>query len=377
MKKSSLLLLFTRNVSLKQWVDSGLFYREKLLYERFIKEEIIGSVIWATYGGSSDAEMASMLIKEGKLDPRIKVITKPGWWIFGNFTYSLFLAIIHFDSIKKVDFIKSNQLDGAWAGGIAKILNPATKFILRSGYNLLFLYLKERKFAKYHFFRILLKLPVSRADYIIVTSQDHKDYFIDHYSLLDEKIQVIGNYIDQTKFGPRPLDLNRRTVFLGRFEQIKNVINLIDAAIEEDIQLDLIGKGSLQPMIEAKIKDHPNIRVLGTFPNDQIPFLLQQYTFFMMPSYSEGNPKALLEAMSVGLVSVGTKVPGIQEILEDGFNGIIAGSTDVASLRAAMIRTKTEDIASLQKMSQNARAYIQKNHTLDSIVKTEASLIGY
>ena len=93
-------LLFTRNVSLKIWVDSGLLEREKMIYEEQLKQGTYDEIYWFTYG-TGDDKLAEKLIREGKLDGRIKVIPMPALWKgrIGYDLYSLLMPVI-----KRKDF---------------------------------------------------------------------------------------------------------------------------------------------------------------------------------------------------------------------------------------------------------------------------------
>ncbi len=71
-----LALFFTCNVSLKLWIDTGLFDREKLLYEEFLHRGYLERVYWLTYG-NNDGVIANQLKAEGRLHPDIIVLPMP------------------------------------------------------------------------------------------------------------------------------------------------------------------------------------------------------------------------------------------------------------------------------------------------------------
>ena len=76
-----LILFFTRNVSLKHWLNKGLFDREKLIYEEHLKQGNLKKVYWFTYG-SDDLDLSNQLKKEKKLHKNIIVVDMPSLFNF-------------------------------------------------------------------------------------------------------------------------------------------------------------------------------------------------------------------------------------------------------------------------------------------------------
>ena len=111
--------------------------------------------------------------------------------------------------------------------------------------------------------------------------------------------------------------------------------------------------------------------MLGRVSNAKLPYLLNQYSYFILPSFSEGMPKVLLEAMSCGLVCIGTPVSGIIEIIQNGKNGILSSGTDVNSIKLAIniaIRNNNEKIKTL------ARKTIVSSFSLNKYVEKESEV---
>jgi glycosyltransferase involved in cell wall biosynthesis len=76
----------------------------------------------------------------------------------------------------------------------------------------------------------------------------------------------------------------------------------------------------------------------GWLDPDRVSSLLVRSTVFALPSYSEGLPMAVLEALACGTPIVATKVGGIPEILEDGRHALLISPHDVDALTAALSR---------------------------------------
>jgi glycosyltransferase involved in cell wall biosynthesis len=78
------------------------------------------------------------------------------------------------------------------------------------------------------------------------------------------------------------------------------------------------------------------VRFLGH--RDDIPCILAITDVFVLPSRSEGQPGALVEAMASGLPCVGTRVGGVPEVITDGHDGLLVGGGDVGAMTQAIAK---------------------------------------
>ncbi|MEN6426440.1 MAG: glycosyltransferase [Phycisphaerales bacterium] len=76
----------------------------------------------------------------------------------------------------------------------------------------------------------------------------------------------------------------------------------------------------------------------GHVPPDEVPLFLHASDFLVLPSYSEGLPQAVLEAMNCGLAVVATRVGGVPEAVLDGRTGLLVEPKTTEQLRDAMER---------------------------------------
>ena len=81
----------------------------------------------------------------------------------------------------------------------------------------------------------------------------------------------------------------------------------------------------------------------GRVAPEQVPLFLQGSDFLVLPSYSEGMPQAVLEAMNCGLAVVATRVGGVPEAVIDGETGLLVEAKNVSQLQAAMERMITDE----------------------------------
>lgn len=370
-----LCLFFTRNVSLETWVDSGLFEREKLLYHKHLNNGNFSKIYWLTYG-SKDKKISKELIKKGELHSSIKVCQMPYFFNIpkiGSWLYSFLIPIIHWKVLRKVNYLKTNQMDGSWSAVLAKWIYKKpliartgytqSIFLKRSGKNRLILWLSS-----------LTESVVYRfCDIAIVASYQDKKYLLDKYRLMNDKITVVPNYIDITKF--HPLDSKKyvdRLIFVGRLNKQKNLFGLIDAVSKANVVLDIFGDGELKEQLKLyAIENSVTVNFMGIVPNSELPQTLNHYRYFIIPSFYEGMPKALLEAMACGLVCIGTDVSGINEVIDDSINGFLSKGVDAMSIYDSIVLATESNHEKLNTISESAFKLIKKDYSLEAIVSIE------
>lgn len=371
-----LALFFTRGVSLKLWLDTGLFDREKQLYEEHLRREHFKKVYWLTYG-KKDAELAKQLKLSGQLDPRIEVLPMShlfcGHW--GTLLYSFLMPVIHFATLSSCDIFKTNQMDGSWTAVLAKWLHRKP-LVVRTGYTWSLLK-KKHDVAKYKqkLIGLIEHFAYNNATIAVVTSERQSHYISKHYSVSEENVQIIPNYINTQLFTPTE-SANRyadRLIFVGRLNEEKNLFNLIEAIAQTGLTLDIYGKGDIRNKLEARAKKlNAKVNFMGVVPNNELPGIFNRYRYYILPSFYEGMPKTLLEAMACGLVCIGTDVEGINQIIEDGVNGYLVKGTQANAL-VEVIKRATQ--LPHDSVTAEGIRLVRNNFSLETIVEREKEII--
>jgi glycosyltransferase involved in cell wall biosynthesis len=371
-----LALFFTRGVSLKLWLDTGLFDREKQLYEEHLRRGHLRKVYWLTYG-ADDAVIAGELRAAGRLHPDIVVLPMARFFPCkrGCFLYSFLMPLFHRRWLKSVDILKTNQMDGSWTAVLAKWLYRKP-LIVRTGYTWSLLG-ETRNIPRYRLrlIKIAECLAYKNASVATVTTLAQAHYILENYRLSEAIVKVIPNYINTQLFTPIE-SANKyadRLIFVGRLNERKNLFNLIDAVARTGLTLDTYGQGSLRQALEQKAAQmNVQVNFMGVVPNNELPAVLNRYRWYILPSLYEGMPKTLLEAMACGLVCIGTDVEGINQIIEDGVNGYLAKGTQANAFVEVIKRA-----AQLPHDSITAEGIrrVRNNFSLETVVEREKEII--
>ena len=194
MKNKSMILYFTRGVSLKEWSDSGILSREQAIYDNLIKKGYFKKIYWITYG-SGDLNLSRKLKKSGKLNPNIIILEKKLRLStkFSDILYSVLLVYFYRKEIRGSIVLKTNQADGSWSAVISKLIFKKFLFV-RFGY---MLSKSEIAWKRKNFFKILLMILIEKfslyfANAVTVTSQDDKEYIENYESLHDSAVDLIN-----------------------------------------------------------------------------------------------------------------------------------------------------------------------------------------
>lgn len=371
-------LIFTRGVSLVAWVQAGIFDREVALYRRHLSSGTFGKIIWFTYGVEDELRAIS-LRKEGKLPAGIVVIGPPRWLKYfrrsASVCYSLLLPLMQFKALNICDVIKTNQMDGSAAVVVAaKILDKP--LYVRTGYTLsrIVSSVYPRNPIRNVAAWITEHLAFRYADKTSVSSRFDFNYVLSRYRLGSRPPEIIGNFVDTERFVPGVPNEGNRLVYVGRLSAEKNLKSTIAACAIAGVGLDIIGQGEQEQELRKTVETcDADVRWLGVVPNDALPGILYRYRYFVLASLWEGMPKALLEAMSAGLVCIGNDTTGINEVIEDGITGYLSPSASRDDIAETIRRALAGDS---ERVASAATRFVRSTFSLDAVVLQEHAVFA-
>ena len=268
-------------------------------------------------------------------------IPKLGRALYGGMMFvSLLLNSFFWVRKKNVDLIIGSWAypDGIAAYLLARLLGK--KFILKvhgSDINVA----AESKLRAWQ-----IGFIASRSDGVLAVSNALKDRLLE-LGVAEEKVSVLYNGVDQQLFNVESCPANNagsQVLYVGNLKKEKGVLELVAAfeqLLERHSQAKLVyaGAGECFDEIEALLKQKnldQSVDLLGSVNHCDLPQLMGRATMIVLPSYNEGVPNVLLEAMASGKPVVATRVGGIPEIVEEGVTGILCAPKNISGLVEAM-----------------------------------------
>lgn len=164
-----------------------------------------------------------------------------------------------------------------------------------------------------------------------------------------------------------------RLICVGRMSAEKGHFLLLDAAcrlMSEGLEFELIfaGDGPLRKEIEIAIDElglRSYIRVTGWISTTQVRQELLASRALVVPSFAEGLPIVIMEAMALERPVISTCIAGIPELVTSGRHGWLVPAGDVESIADAMKQCITAVPAALSKMGKAAREQVIRYHDVD------------
>ncbi len=170
-------------------------------------------------------------------------------------------------------------------------------------------------------------------------------------------------------------------IFVGALMRDKGVYELINAftkisAKHPAVQLIILGEGPENNSLNKIISNNRlnnKIHLIGSHPHDEVYLWLKASDLFVLPTYNEGLPNALLEAMACGLPVIASKVGGIPEVVKDGENGILIAAKNAGALYQALDQMLLN--VNLSKgMGKKGKELIENEFTWESNAKKMTDL---
>lgn len=194
--------------------------------------------------------------------------------------------------------------------------------------------------------KLLKRLLLPYADWLVVQTQSIKDYFP---KKIQKKTSIIYNPVNETVFCLPQLSLKGRSqeqinriITVGRLYPQKNQEMMIRAFAKmadkfPGWQLVIYGEGPLRESLELLVDSlEMQGRVLLPGRTEHVIEELRKSKIFCMSSDYEGMSNSMIEAICVGLPIISTKVSGTEELIKDGENGFLVGIGDEKGLATCM-----------------------------------------
>ena len=256
---------------------------------------------------------------------------------------------------------------------IAKIFRKKIMVFPRAGEIL-------NKYKKIYLFKIFVNFTFQNVDKFLCQGKIFQDFAKSELKLKIENCPIIPNWTAKSDFLNLGLERNysekkEKTIiiFIGWLEKHKGIYEIIEATsilkkTHKDFHIYLGGDGNY--MQEAKIlikekKLEKLISLLGWIDQKEKIKLLKESDIFILPSWNEGLPNAMIEAMSAGLACILSKVGAIPDYVINEKNGLLIKPKCPEELAKSIIKL-LDDKSLLRTIKKNSFIFAKENFTLEN-----------
>ena len=216
----------------------------------------------------------------------------------------------------------------------------------------------------------------SRVNFALATS-----LMTEAWALLDfwkirsrSKANKCTPYVDPLLFTrKKPLESRKQVVgFLGGFDKGKGINEMLQAVRllnqkGEDLEYIIGGSGQLENLVRRLSRECTNVDFRGQIPWTRVPDTLNECRVIVVPSYSEGLPNIMLEAMACGTPVLVTPVGGIPDVVVDGETGFILPNNSPESIAKHVLRVLNDP--ALSQVVENAYRLVMTEFSFSASVR--------
>jgi glycosyltransferase involved in cell wall biosynthesis len=227
-------------------------------------------------------------------------------------------------------------------------------------------------------YRTLLRMCLAAADSVIPVSEGLASEAAGFYPGARAKTRVIHNAIDLKRVRAAVGLTHPREyiAFVGRLVPEKDIETLLRAyaAAQQEIgSVDLIiaGLGSEESKLRQLALTCPRpdgVSFLGGVNRETAITVMKGALFVVLPSVTEGFPIVAVESLAAGKPLIGSSIPGIAAVIQDGYNGRLFPPRDASAL-SALIRKYCQDRKALRKLTSAAQKTNLDRYDMHRIVR--------
>ncbi len=203
------------------------------------------------------------------------------------------------------------------------------------------------------------------AERIVVPSRSVAEAATQRAAADPSKILVIPNAVEIDDFAGKPRDTSgKRIGFIGRLDPIKRIEDLVTALslLPADYTLDIFGEGSQRDQIRSLISRlglEGRAVLRGEIAGSALA--LGKIDLLVLPSDAEGFGLVLIEAMAARVPVIGTNVPGIRDVIEDGVSGLLVPPRNPRAMANAIERILNDPLLA-EKLIKGGSDRVRKNY---------------
>jgi colanic acid/amylovoran biosynthesis glycosyltransferase len=228
-----------------------------------------------------------------------------------------------------------------------------------------------------------LREKIRHATFVVAISQFTRSQLYRWCDLADwAKIHVVRCGLDDVFLNAAavPVPDRPKLVNVGRLSEQKGQLLLVQAAAilqerEYDFELVMVGDGPMRTEIQQQINDlglSGHVRITGFLSNQEVRRELESARALVLPSFAEGLPVVIMEALALGRPVISTYIAGIPELVLPGVNGWLVPAGAVLPLVDAIADLLSSSAAELDQMGRSGRERVAQWH----VARTEAAKLA-
>ncbi len=239
--------------------------------------------------------------------------------------------------------------------------------------------------------RLPLNLLKKNLHAVVTWSTVQRRALIERIRFPSERVYLVRHYVDQVFYSPRPMD---EDMFCAVGAEMRDYATLKDAVRGTGLRCHIAADHVRIPSRLRLLNDRrvPICDIAGQAEKNitagrmslvELRDLYARSRFVvvpLLPSDTDNGVTCILEAMAMGKPVICSRTRGQVDVIQEGVTGLYVPVGDASALRAAILSLWNEP-AHAQQMGRNARAFVEKHHTMEKFTSTvrsaaEAALDG-
>ena len=200
------------------------------------------------------------------------------------------------------------------------------------------------------------------------------------------KLHIVPQGVDPAVFRPCPFRERPspfQIICVGRLAPVKGLhvlVEAVDLLVRQGrrVRLRLVGDGPDRASLEREVSTRgltPHVSFEGWANQDRVRAFYAESDIFALPSFAEGVPTVLMEAMAMEIPCVATAIAGIPELIRDGVDGILVPPSDGGQLADAIARLM-DDPGLRRRLGAAGRRSVMERYALRRNAAALADLLG-
>ncbi|TFG10070.1 glycosyltransferase family 1 protein [Candidatus Heimdallarchaeota archaeon] len=230
-----------------------------------------------------------------------------------------------------------------------------------------------REFAKLFFDYTFGRFVLSQADTIASVSEYDATLIRETIHSNLSKIEIINNAIDPSLFQEVEPVCSKKCIitFVGDLEPWKGIpyyTRVVQKVLKRSKKAEFwfLGYGSLYDSLKMKFENEKRVKIYGAVEHTEVPNLLSKSNILVQPSFWEGSPTTIIEAMAMGIPVIGSEIGDIPRLLEHGKSGKLFKAGNGEELEQKLIEA-IEHYDDFAKAAQEARPRIRTEFSFTKV----------